>query len=75
MNPGKLVKNTTTGTYAKIVVSNKPILDVSKPATQPIVANSMLAEYQKTTSEVEHPVNTQVAEEGKNYFGVTFHKI
>lgn len=90
LNPGKLVKGTSNGTYAKIIVSNKPIIYANKSAleinqsinTSNITVNkSILDEYQNMAPAIVEPKpeptsvsNTQVNTE-TNYVGISFHKM
>ncbi len=86
LNPGKLVKGTSNGTYAKIIVSAKPIVvEVNK--TLPVapslsLSKSILDEYQPVavTQEVVSLKNEStsaptVLNENTNFVSVSFHKI
>jgi len=86
LNPGKLVKGSSNGTYAKIVVSNKPIV---VEANKTIIASSNLAlsksileEYQSlavtqeaNATKAEVPTTQLNQNEHPNFIGVSFHKI
>ena len=85
LNPGKVVKGTSNGTYAKIVISKKPIVVADMAANKSVGAPNMsiLEELgqaytvsQKPVETKAEPVHTNTDENSQdNYIGVTFHRI
>lgn len=82
-NPGKLVKGISNGGYAKVVVSNKPIVDTSAANKSVAAANqSILDQLGEACCAPSKPVEPEEKDEPMvetnsqgNYVGVTFHKI
>lgn len=85
MNPGKVVKGTNNGTYAKVVISKKPIVVVDTNKSVVAAPNtSILAELGEAYAVTQKPMDTtqtestdatKVESSKENYIGVTFHKI
>lgn len=85
MNPGKVVKGTNNGTYAKVVISKKPIVVVDTNKSVVSAPNtSILAELGEAYAVTQKPMDTtqttstdttKVEDSKENYIGVTFHKI